>query len=218
MEENMRIFIDTANIDEIKSAAELGIISGVTTNPSLIAKEGRDFADVIKEITEIVDGPISAEVTGESAPEMIEEGKTLSAIHKNVVIKVPVTEEGLKATAALSKLGIKTNVTLIFSPAQALLAARAGATYVSPFIGRLDDISEDGCDTVAKISEIFAMHGIKTEIIAASIRGTQDVTDAALAGADIATIPYKVIKQMIRHPLTDIGLEKFKADWEKMKK
>ena len=218
MEENMRIFIDTANIDEIKSAAELGIISGVTTNPSLIAKEGRDFADVIKEITEIVDGPISAEVTGESSPEMIEEGKTLSAIHKNVVIKVPVTEEGLKATAALSKLGIKTNVTLIFSPAQALLAARAGATYVSPFIGRLDDISEDGCDTVAKISEIFAMHGIKTEIIAASIRGTQDVTDAALAGADIATIPYKVIKQMIRHPLTDIGLEKFKADWEKMKK
>lgn len=217
MEENMRIFIDTANIDEIKSAAELGIISGVTTNPSLIAKEGRDFADVIKEITEIVDGPISAEVTGESSPEMIEEGKTLSAIHKNVVIKVPVTEEGLKATAALSKLGIKTNVTLIFSPAQALLAARAGATYVSPFIGRLDDISEDGCDTVAKISEIFAMHGIKTEIIAASIRGTQDVTDAALAGADIATIPYKVIKQMIRHPLTDIGLEKFKADWEKMK-
>lgn len=218
MEENMRIFIDTANIDEIKSAAELGIISGVTTNPSLIAKEGRDFADVIKEITEIVDGPISAEVTGESSPEMIEEGKTLSAIHKNVVIKVPVTEEGLKATAALSKLGIKTNVTLIFSPAQALLAARAGATYVSPFIGRLDDISEDGCDTVAKISEIFAMHGIKTEIIAASIRGTQDVTDAALAGADIATIPYKVIKQMIRHPLTDIGLEKFKADWEKMKR
>ena len=217
MEENMRIFIDTANIDEIKSAAELGIISGVTTNPSLIAKEGRDFADVIKEITEIVDGPISAEVTGERAPEMIEEGKALSAIHKNVVIKVPVTEEGLKATAALSKLGIKTNVTLIFSPAQALLAARAGATYVSPFIGRLDDISEDGCDTVAKISEIFAMHGIKTEIIAASIRGTQDVTDAALAGADIATIPYKVIKQMIRHPLTDIGLEKFKADWEKMK-
>ena len=217
MEENMRIFIDTANIDEIKSAAELGIISGVTTNPSLIAKEGRDFADVIKEITEIVDGPISAEVTGECAPEMIEEGKALSAIHKNVVIKVPVTEEGLKATAALSKLGIKTNVTLIFSPAQALLAARAGATYVSPFIGRLDDISEDGCDTVAKISEIFAMHGIKTEIIAASIRGTQDVTDAALAGADIATIPYKVIKQMIRHPLTDIGLEKFKADWEKMK-
>ena len=214
----MRIFIDTANIDEIKSAAELGIISGVTTNPSLIAKEGRDFADVIKEITEIVDGPISAEVTGESSPEMIEEGKALSAIHKNVVIKVPVTEEGLKATAALSKLGIKTNVTLIFSPAQALLAARAGATYVSPFIGRLDDISEDGCDTVAKISEIFAMHGIKTEIIAASIRGTQDVTDAALAGADIATIPYKVIKQMIRHPLTDIGLEKFKSDWEKMKK
>lgn len=214
----MRIFIDTANIDEIRTAAELGVISGVTTNPSLIAREGRDFESVIKEITDIVDGPISAEVTGESTDEMVEEGKRLSRIHENVVIKVPVTEEGLKATAILSKLGIKTNVTLIFSPAQALLAARAGATYVSPFIGRLDDISEDGCDTVSKISEIFAMHGIKTEIIAASIRGTQDVTDAALAGADIATVPYKVIKQMIRHPLTDIGLEKFKADWEKMKK
>lgn len=214
----MRIFIDTANIDEIRSAAELGVISGVTTNPSLIAREGRDFESVIKQITDIVDGPISAEVTGESTDEMVEEGKRLSRIHENVVIKVPITEEGLKATAILSKLGIKTNVTLIFSPAQALLAARAGATYVSPFIGRLDDISEDGCDTVSKISEIFAMHGIKTEIIAASIRGTQDVTDAALAGADIATIPYKVIKQMIRHPLTDIGLEKFKADWEKMKK
>ena len=214
----MRIFIDTANIDEIRSTAELGIISGVTTNPSLIAREGRDFEGVIKEITDIVDGPISAEVTGESAADMIEEGKKLSSIHENVVIKVPITEEGLKATAALSSLGIKTNVTLIFSPAQALLAARAGATYVSPFIGRLDDISEDGCDTVSKISEIFAMHGIKTEIIAASIRGTQDVTDAALAGADIATVPYKVIKQMIRHPLTDIGLEKFKSDWEKMKK
>ena len=214
----MRIFIDTANIDEIRSAAELGVISGVTTNPSLIAREGRDFESVIKEITDIVDGPISAEVTGESTDEMVEEGKRLSRIHENVVIKVPITEEGLKATAILSKLGIKTNVTLIFSPAQALLAARAGATYVSPFIGRLDDISEDGCDTVSKISEIFAMHGIKTEIIAASIRGTQDVTDAALAGADIATVPYKVIKQMIRHPLTDIGLEKFKADWEKMKK
>lgn len=214
----MRIFIDTANIDEIRSTADLGIISGVTTNPSLIAREGRDFEGVIKEITNIVDGPISAEVTGESAADMIEEGKKLSSIHENVVIKVPITEEGLKATAALSSLGIKTNVTLIFSPAQALLAARAGATYVSPFIGRLDDISEDGCDTVSKISEIFAMHGIKTEIIAASIRGTQDVTDAALAGADIATVPYKVIKQMIRHPLTDIGLEKFKSDWEKMKK
>ena len=212
----MRIFIDTANIDEIRTAAELGVISGVTTNPSLIAREGRDFESVIKEITDIVDGPISAEVTGESTDEMVEEGKRLSRIHENVVIKVPVTEEGLKATAILSKLGIKTNVTLIFSPAQALLAARAGATYVSPFIGRLDDISEDGCDTVSKISEIFAMHGIKTEIIAASIRGTQDVTDAALAGADIATVPYKVIKQMIRHPLTDIGLEKFKADWQKV--
>lgn len=210
----MKIFIDTANVDEIKAAAELGVICGVTTNPSLIAKEGRSFEGVIEEISAIVDGPISAEVTSDKADEMIEEAKKLAAIHKNIVIKIPVTEEGLKATKALSAMGIPTNVTLIFSPAQALLAARAGATYVSPFIGRLDDISEDGCDTVATISEIFTAHGIKTEIIAASIRGAQDVTDAALAGADIATVPYKVIKQMINHPLTDIGLAKFKRDWE----
>lgn len=210
----MKIFIDTANIQEIKDAAELGVISGVTTNPSLIAKEGRKFEDVIKEITEIVDGPISAEVTGTVASDMVKEAKELAKIDKNIVIKIPMTAEGLKATNALSKLGIKTNVTLIFSPAQALLAAKAGASYVSPFIGRLDDISDDGCDCVAKIAEIFAIHDIKTEIIAASIRGPQDAVQSALAGAHIATIPYKVIMQMLKHPLTDAGIAKFEADWK----
>ena len=211
----MKIFIDTANIEEIKSAAELGVICGVTTNPSLIAKEGKKFEDVIKEITSIVNGPISAEVTGTLAPDMISEAKELAKIHDNIVIKIPMTEEGLKATKALSALGIKTNVTLIFSPAQALLAAKAGATYVSPFIGRLDDISDDGCDCVAKIAEIFGIHGIETEIIAASIRGPQDAVQSALAGAHIATIPYKVIMQMIKHPLTDAGIAKFEEDWKR---
>ena len=211
----MKLFIDTANVDEIRAAAELGVVCGVTTNPSLIAKEGRKFEDVIAEITAIVDGPISAEVTAEDAEGMIAEAKELSAIHKNIVIKIPITAEGLKATKALSELGIKTNVTLIFAPAQALLAARAGATYVSPFIGRLDDISSDGCECVSKIAEIFDIHGIDTEIIAASIRGPQDVTDSALAGAHIATVPYKVICQMLKHPLTDSGLEKFRSDWAK---
>ena len=210
----MKIFIDTANIQEIKDAAELGVISGVTTNPSLIAKEGRKFEDVIKEITEIVDGPISAEVTGTVASDMVKEAKELAKIDKNIVIKIPMTAEGLKATKLLSDLGIKTNVTLIFSPAQALLAAKAGATYVSPFVGRLDDISDDGCDCVAKIAEIFAIHDIKTEIIAASIRGPQDAVQSALAGAHIATIPYKVIMQMLKHPLTDAGIAKFEADWK----
>lgn len=210
----MKIFIDTANVEEIRNAAELGVVCGVTTNPSLIAKEGKKFEDVIAEITSIVDGPISAEVTGAHSAEMVEEAKKLTAIHKNIVIKIPMTMEGLKATKALSALGIKTNVTLIFSPAQALLAARAGATYVSPFIGRLDDISDDGCDCVSKIAEIFAIHGIETEIIAASIRGPQDAVQSALAGAHIATIPYKVICQMIKHPLTDAGIAKFEADWK----
>ncbi len=210
----MKIFIDTANIEEIRSAAKLGVVCGVTTNPSLIAKEGKKIEDVIAEITSIVDGPISAEVTGAHSAEMVEEAKKLAAIHKNIVIKIPMTMEGLKATKALSALGIKTNVTLIFSPAQALLAARAGATYVSPFIGRLDDISDDGCDCVSKIAEIFAIHGIETEIIAASIRGPQDAVQSALAGAHIATIPYKVICQMIKHPLTDAGIAKFEADWK----
>ena len=210
----MKIFIDTANIEEIRAAAGLGIISGVTTNPSLIAKEGRELDDVISEIVSIVDGPISAEVTSVNAEEMVEEAKRLAAIHKNIVIKIPMTAGGLAATHKLAELGIKTNVTLIFSPAQALLAAKAGATFVSPFIGRLDDISDDGCDCVAKIAEIFSIHGIETEIIAASIRGPQDAVGSALAGAHIATIPYKVILQMLKHPLTDAGIAKFEADWK----
>jgi len=213
----MKIFIDTANVDEIKSAARLGFICGVTTNPSLIAKEGRKFEDVITEITGIVDGPISAEVTSPEADKMVEEAKALAAIHENIVIKIPMCEEGLAATAVLKKLGIKTNLTLIFSSPQALLAARAGATYVSPFMGRLDDISSDGSALVEEIADIFAIHGIDTEIIAASIRGPQDVVRAAKSGAHIATVPYKVLKQMISHPLTDKGIERFNKDWEAFK-
>ena len=212
----MKIFIDTANVEEIKEAAALGFISGVTTNPSLIAKEGRKFEDVIEEITGIVDGPISAEVTSPVAEEMIAQAIELSKIHKNIVIKIPVCEEGLKATAALSKMGVRTNLTLIFSPAQALLCARAGASYVSPFVGRVDDIADDGSKLVADIAEIFSIHGIETEIIAASIRGPMDVVKAAKAGADIATVPYKVLLQMIKHPLTDKGIAKFNDDWAKM--
>lgn len=210
----MKIFIDTANVEEIKEVAKFGILDGVTTNPSLIAKEGRKFEEVIAEIVEIVDGPISAEVTAPDAENMVKQAVELSKIHKNIVIKIPICEEGLKATYQLKKLGIKTNVTLIFSSTQALLAARSGASFVSPFIGRLDDISDDGTKLVNEISEIFNIHNIKTEIIAASVRGPQDVVRAALAGANIATIPYKVIKQMINHPLTDKGIEKFNADWK----
>ncbi len=213
MELNVKIFIDTANVEEIRKVAELGIICGVTTNPSLIAKEGKKFEDVIEEITSIVDGPISAEVISPIADGMVAEAKELAKIHKNIVIKIPVCAEGLKAVSKLSALGIKTNVTLIFSATQALLAARAGATYVSPFVGRLDDISDDGSKLIAEISEIFAIYDLDTEIIAASIRGPQDAVRAALAGSDIATIPYKVIMQMIEHPLTDKGIEKFNADW-----
>lgn len=209
----MKLFIDTANVEEIKEAAKLGVLSGVTTNPSLIAKEGRVFEEVIKEIVEIVDGPISAEVVSPDAEDMVKEAIELSKIHPNIVIKIPICEEGLKATSQLKKLGIKTNLTLIFSTTQALMAARAGASYVSPFIGRLDDIADDGSELIAEIAEIFDVHGIETEIIAASVRGPQDVTRAALAGADIATIPYKVIKQMMCHPLTEKGIEKFNADW-----
>jgi transaldolase len=209
----MKIFIDTANVDEIRAANELGVICGVTTNPSLIAKEGRVFEDVIKEITSIVDGPISAEVVAPNALGMVNEAKELVKIHKNIVIKIPITEEGLKAVKMLSSLGIKTNVTLIFSASQALLAAKAGATYVSPFVGRLDDISDNGIKLVEDIATIFEIHSIDTEIIAASIRGPQDVTDAAKNGAHIATVPYKVILQMIKHPLTDIGIQKFMNDW-----
>lgn len=209
----MKLFIDTANVDEIRSAAELGVICGVTTNPSLIAKEGKVFEDVIKEITTIVDGPISAEVVAADAAGMVAEARELAKIHKNIVIKIPITLEGLKAVKILSAKGIHTNVTLIFSPAQALLAAKAGATYVSPFIGRLDDISDNGMHVIEDIAEIFDIHGIKTEIIAASVRGPQDVTDAAKCGAHIATVPYKVILQMIKHPLTDNGIERFMKDW-----
>ena len=214
----MKLFVDTANVDEIRAAARLGVICGVTTNPSLIAKEGRKFEDVIAEISEIVDGPISAEVISPDAEGMVSEAKELVKIHKNIVIKVPICEEGLVAVHEMKKLGIRTNVTLIFSATQALLAARAGAAYVSPFIGRLDDISDDGSELVGDIAEIFSIYGIETEIIAASIRGPQDIVRAAKAGADIATVPYKVIKQMVCHPLTDKGIEKFNADWKSLNK
>jgi transaldolase len=209
----MRFFLDTANVDHIKEANEMGVICGVTTNPSLVAKEGRDFNEVIKEITEIVDGPISGEVVAEDAEGMIKEGREIAAIHKNMIVKIPMTAEGLKATKVLASEGIKTNVTLIFSATQALLAANAGATYVSPFLGRVDDISMIGMDLVRDIAEIFAVHGIETEIIAASVRNPIHVIEAAKAGANISTVPYSLVMQMVKHPLTDQGLEKFKADW-----
>ena len=209
----MKLFIDTANIDEIREINQWGILSGVTTNPSLIAEEGRVFKDVIHEIVEIVDGPISAEVISTDAAGMVKEARELAAIHKNIVIKIPITEEGLKAVHILSGEGIKTNVTLIFSATQALLAAKAGATYVSPFVGRLDDIADNGMSLISGISLIFRNYGIATEIIAASIRGPQDVVDAAKCGAHIATVPYKVLHQMVKHPLTDAGIERFLADW-----
>ncbi|MBP1889219.1 transaldolase [Clostridium moniliforme] len=214
----MKIFIDTANVEDIRKASKLGILSGVTTNPSLIAKEGRDLKEVIEEICSIVDGPISAEVISLESDKMIEEGRELAKLHKNIVIKIPMCEEGLKAVSVLSKEGIRTNVTLIFSPLQALLAARAGASFVSPFLGRLDDIGNPGIDVVSEIAELFAIHGIETEIIAASIRNPMHVLDVAMAGANIATIPYKVIIQMIKHPLTDIGIEKFTKDYESSKR
>ena len=213
----MKLFIDTANVKEIMKANDMGVICGVTTNPSLIAKEGRDFVEVVKEITNIIDGPISAEVISLKAEEMVEEAKDLleKIDNKNVVIKIPMCAEGLKATKVLHSLGVKTNVTLIFSPAQALLAARAGATYVSPFLGRLDDIGSTGMELVEEIAEIFEIHNIQTEIIAASIRNPIHVVDAARAGSDIATVPYKVIEQMLHHPLTDSGIDKFLKDWER---
>ncbi len=209
----MKLFLDTANVEHIKEANEMGVICGVTTNPSLIAKEGRDFNEVIKEITEIVDGPISGEVVSEDAEGMIKEGREIAAIHKNMIVKIPMTVEGLKAVRVLAREGIKTNVTLIFSANQALLAANAGATYVSPFLGRVDDISMDGMELVRTIAEIFEVHGINTEIIAASVRHPIHVIEAARAGAHIATVPYALVMQMVKHPLTDAGLEKFKADW-----
>lgn len=210
----MKLFIDTANTEEIRKANDLGVICGVTTNPSLIAKEGLVFEDVIKEITSIVDGPISAEVISLEADKMVKEAIELVKIHPNIVIKLPMTIDGLKATKILSGKGIKTNVTLIFSAGQALLAARAGATYVSPFIGRLDDIGRDGMELVADIAEIFDVHGIATEIIAASVRSPLHVIDAAKVGAHIATVPYNVILQMTKHPLTDNGIERFLKDWD----
>ena len=213
----MKFFIDTAKVEDIKKANDMGVICGVTTNPSLIAKEGRDFKEVVKEITEIVDGPISAEVISLEADKMVEEALELTKIHKNIVIKIPMTEEGLKAVKALSAKGIKTNVTLIFSATQALLAARAGASYVSPFVGRLDDIGQDGISLISDMAEIFDIHGIETEIIAASIRSGIHVTNAALAGSDIATVPYSVIMSMTKHPLTDSGIAKFLKDWEGVK-
>ena len=212
----MKFFIDTAKVEDIKKANDMGVICGVTTNPSLIAKEGRVFEEVIAEIASIVDGPISGEVkaTTTDAGGMIAEGRAIAAIHPNMVVKIPMTAEGLKACKVLSSEGIKTNVTLVFTANQALLAARAGAAYVSPFLGRLDDISTPGIDLIRTISEIFAVAGIETEIIAASVRHPIHVTDCALAGADIATVPYNVIEQMIKHPLTDQGIEKFQADYK----
>lgn len=214
----MKMFIDTANVEEIKKAAELGVVDGVTTNPSLIAKEGRDLKEVIEEICSIVDGPISAEVMSLEADKMVEEAKELVKLHKNIVIKIPMCAEGLKAVSKLSKEGIKTNVTLIFSAQQALLAAKAGATFVSPFVGRLDDIGNGGMPIIEDIVQIFDLYDIRTEVIAASIRTPIHVLDCAKAGAHIATIPYKVITQMIKHPLTDAGIEKFIEDYNNSQK
>ena len=215
----MKFFIDTAEVSEIKAANELGLVDGVTTNPSLIAKSGRDFKEVVTEITEIVDGPISAEVISLDADGMVEEALELVKINKkNIVIKVPMTAEGLKATRQLADQGIKTNVTLVFSPLQALLAAKAGATYVSPFVGRLDDVGHDGMEGIDQIRTIFDNYGYTTEIIVASVRSPQHVLQAGLIGAGICTIPFSVMQQLAKHPLTDIGIEKFLADWDKTKK
>jgi len=214
----MKFFIDTANVKEIREAASLGIVDGVTTNPSLIAKEGRDFKQVIHEICAIVDGPISAEAVSLEADRMVAEGEDLAKIHKNVVVKLPMTREGLKATKVLADSGIKVNMTLVFSPTQALLAAKVGAAYVSPFVGRLDDISHYGMDLVRQIMTIYSNYGFGTEVIVASVRNPLHVVDAALAGAHIATIPFNVIDQMVKHPLTDIGIAKFLADWKKLEK
>lgn len=213
----MKFFIDTANIEDIREANALGILAGVTTNPSLVAKEGVSFHERLKEITEEVDGSVSAEVIAEDAEGMIKEGKELAAIAPNITVKVPMTLEGLKAVKAFSDLNIKTNVTLVFSANQALLAARAGATFVSPFLGRLDDIGQNGIELIAQIAEMFDRHGIETEIIAASVRHPIHVTEAALHGAHIATVPFKVFNQIVKHPLTDQGIEKFLNDWNNQK-
>ncbi len=214
----MKFFIDTANLEEIKKASEMGMVDGVTTNPSLIAKEGCGFEERIKEICSIVDGPVSAEVVSVDAQGMIQEAKELAKLAQNIVIKIPMTTEGLKATKSLGNMGIKTNVTLVFSPLQALLAAKAGATFVSPFVGRLDDISTDGMELISDIVQVYDNYNFATEIIVASIRHPMHVLESARLGADIATIPYKVIAQLAKHPLTDIGLEKFLSDWQKVPK
>lgn len=213
----MKLFIDTANVDEIREIAEWGVVDGVTTNPSLIAKEKRDFKEVVTEITGIVDGPISAEVVSLKHDEMVEEAKELAKIHKNIIIKVPMTEEGLIAVKELHAMGIKTNVTLVFTSTQALLAAKAGASYVSPFLGRLDDISTDGLNLIEEIMDIFDNYDYDTEVIAASVRHPMHVVECARLGCDIATVPYKVFKQMLHHPLTDSGIERFLKDWESVK-
>lgn len=214
----MRLFIDTANVEEIREANSWGIISGVTTNPSLIAREGRDFREVVKEICTIVDGPVSAEVISLEAQAMVREARELAAIHPNVVVKIPMTIEGLKVVKVLAEEGIRSNVTLVFSANQALMAAIAGATYVSPFVGRLDDVGQSGTEVVADIVQIFSQYGFDTEIIVASVRHPLHVLEAARLGADIATVPFKVLEQMSRHPLTDVGIERFLADWKGVKR
>ena len=214
----MKIFIDTANLEQIKEANSWGILDGVTTNPTLVAKEGCEFEKRVKDICEIVDGPISAEAVSKDSEGMIKEARQLSKIHKNVIVKIPMTAEGLKAVKVLSKEGVKTNVTLVFSPNQALLAAKAGATYVSPFVGRLDDISHNGMDLVRDIVTIYRNYGFKTQVIAASMRHPVHVTEAALAGAHVATVPYDILKKMLKHNLTDEGIQKFLKDWEKVPK
>ncbi len=214
----MKFFLDTANIDEIRNAAEYGLIDGVTTNPSLVSKEGRDFKEILLEITRIVDGPISAEVVSTDASGILREAYELAKIHKNIVVKVPMIKEGMKALKQLSKDGIKTNITLVFSANQALVAAKLGATYVSPFVGRFDDISEVGMDLIGDLAQIFANYQFPTQILVASIRNPLHVREAALIGAHVATMPFKVLEQLLKHPLTDIGLERFLKDWEKMPK
>lgn len=213
----MKIFLDTANVDEIKEGASWGIVDGVTTNPTLIAKEGRDFETVLMEICELVDGPVNAEVVSLKADEMIAEGRKLRELHKNICVKIPMTVDGIKAVKTLSSEGTMTNVTLIFSALQALLAAKAGATFVSPFVGRIDDIAAEGMNLIGDIKQIFDNYGYKTEILVASIRNPIHVVDSALYGADIVTLPMKVLHQMAKHPLTDLGLEQFLKDWESMK-
>jgi transaldolase len=214
----MKFFIDTANVDEIREANEMGMVDGVTTNPSLIAKEGRDFKQIINEICEIVDGPISAEAVSLDAEGMIAEARDLAKIHKNIIVKIPMTIEGMKAVRTLAGEGIRTNVTLVFSPLQALMAAKAGASYVSPFVGRLDDLSQEGMDVVEQIVSIYENYGYQTEVIVASIRNPLHVLESALIGADISTIPFSVLKKLAAHPLTDKGIEAFLNDWETAKK